>query len=129
MPESVVMDKIIADGGYYSAEKFQELFEKGITPVILPPANSVVHNPGEMSSWHDKTVNYIKEKRTVYAFHKTHGYGVRALVESQFSRIKRCIGSSLKTIRIESQEREAVIIGNIINLWNSFGKPITVKIP
>ena len=50
MPESVVMDKIIADGGYYSAEKFQELFEKGITPVILPPANSVVHNPGEMSS-------------------------------------------------------------------------------
>ena len=70
IPEYVVAGKLIADGGYYSAEKSQELFEKGITPVIPPPANSVVHNPGEMSSWHDKTVNYIKEKGTVYAFHK-----------------------------------------------------------
>ncbi len=88
-----------------------------------------VHNPEEMSSWHDKTVHYIKEKGTIYAFHKKYGYGVRALVEAQFSRIKRCIGSSLKTIKIESQKREAVVIGNILNLWNSFGKPITVKIP
>ena len=76
MPKSITTDKVIADGGYYSAEKSQDLYEKGITPVI-----------------------------------------------------KRCIGSSLKTIKIESQKREAITIGNILNLWNSFGKPITVKIP
>ena len=128
MPESIIADKIIADGGYYSAEKSQDLFEKGITPVIPPPVSSVVHNQEDPSSWHDKIVNYIKEKGTVYAFHKKYGYGARALVEAQFSRIKRCIGSSLKTIKLESQKREAVIIGNILNLWNSFGMPITIKI-
>jgi hypothetical protein len=129
MPESIITDKVIADGGYYSAEKSQELYENGIIPVIPPPAHSVVHNQENPSSWHDKAVNYINEKGTVYAFHKKYGYGVRALVEAQFSRIKRCIGSSLKTIKIESQKREAIIIGNILNLWNSFGRPITVKIP
>lgn len=128
MPESVILDKLIADGGYYSVEKSQELYEKGITPVIPPPATSVVHDPEKTSSWHDKIVSYIKKKGTIYAFHKKYGYGARALVEAQFSRIKRCIGSSLKTIKIQSQKREAIIIGNILNLWNSFGKPIIVKI-
>jgi hypothetical protein len=128
-PEFVVTDKLIADGGYYSAEKSQDLYEQGVIPVIPPPAHSVVHNQNDPSSWHDKIVSYIKEKGTVYAFHKKYGYGIRSKIEAQFSRIKRCIGSSLKTINLDSQKREAIVIGNILNLWNSFGKPITVKIP
>lgn len=127
MPKSIIIDKVIADGGYYCAEKSQTLFEKGMTPVIPPPAHSIVHNQENLSSWHDKIVHYIKEKGTVYAFHKKYGYGVRTKVEAQFSRIKRCVGSSLKTIKMESQKREAIIIGNILNLWNFFGKPITMK--
>jgi hypothetical protein len=128
MPESVLTDRIIADGGYYSAAKSQSLYEKGIIPVIPPPKNSVVHGH-DPTSWHDKIIQYIKDKGTLYAFHKKYGYGIRAKVEAQFSRIKRCIGSSLKTIKIESQKREAIVIANILNLWNSFGKPVTVKIP
>jgi hypothetical protein len=128
-PASTSLDKVIADGGYYSAEKSQDFYEKGIIPVIPPPASSVVHNQNDLSSWHDKIVSYIQEKGTVYAFHKKYGYGIRSKIEAQFSRIKRCIGSSLKTIRIDSQKREAIIIGNILNLWNSFGKPVSVKIP
>ena len=116
MPDFVTTDKVIADGVYYSAEKSQELYENGITPAIPPPAHSVVHNQENLSSWHDKAVNYINEKGTVYSLHKKYGYGSRALVEAQFSRIKRCIGSSLKSIKIESQKREAIIIGNILNL-------------
>jgi len=42
-------------------------------------------------------------------------------------RIKRCIGAKLLTQEIESQEREGVVIANIINLWNSFGRPVSVK--
>jgi hypothetical protein len=68
-----------------------------------------------------------QEKGTVYTFHKKYGQGVRALVEAQFSRIKRCIGSSLKTQRIKSKKQEGAIIGNIINKWNSFEKCICVK--
>lgn len=44
--------------------------------------------------------------------------------EEQISRIKRCIGATLLTQKIASQECEGVIIANIINLWNSFGRPV-----
>ena len=127
MTDSLNIDKVIADGGYYSAQKSQNLYDKGITPVIPPPSHAEVHDPQRLS-WHDQIVGYIKDKGR-YAFHKKYGYGIRAKVEAQFSRMKRCIGSSLKTIKLESQKREAVIIANILNLWNSFGMPITVKIP
>ena len=41
---------------------------------------------------------------------------------------QRCIGSSLLTERDNSKKAEGVIIGNIINLWNSFGQCESVKI-
>jgi hypothetical protein len=40
---------------------------------------------------------------------------------------KRCIGERLLTQKLASQEGEGVIIANIINLWNAFGKPVCVK--
>ena len=79
------------------------------------------------TTWHDKIVQYIEDKGTVYAFHKKYGYGTRSLVEAQISRIKRCIGTSLKTQKTESQKREGIIIANLINKWNSFGKCVSVK--
>ncbi|WP_232450836.1 transposase, partial [Burkholderia ubonensis] len=63
----------------------------------------------------------------IHAFRNKYGYGQRALVESQISRIKRCIGARLLTRRLESQQREGVIIGNLLNLWNAFGRPACVK--
>jgi hypothetical protein len=88
--------------------------------------HAVVHGE-ESTTWHDKIVQYIKEKGSVYAFHKKYGYSQRSPVEAQISRIKRCIGSILLTKKIASQECEGVIIANIINLWNSFGRPVSVK--
>lgn len=117
--------EIIADGGYYSIEGVEVLDNKRITPIIPPPANSIIHGRHD-TKCHDKNVQYIKDKRSVYAFHKKYDYGRRSLVESQISRIKRCIGSSLKTQRTESQDNEGVIIANLINTWNSFGGPISV---
>ncbi|NRO99741.1 transposase [Paraburkholderia sp. NMBU_R16] len=63
----------------------------------------------------------------MHAFRNKYGYGQRALVEAQISRIKRCIGARLLTRKIESQQREGVIIANVLNLWNSFGRPVCVK--
>ncbi|WP_440030301.1 hypothetical protein [Chromobacterium amazonense] len=63
----------------------------------------------------------IKEKG-IYAFHKTYGCGVRAKVEAQFSRLKRCLGESLKTRRTSSRENEGILLANLLNLWNSFGR-------
>ncbi|MFT0174987.1 transposase, partial [Paraburkholderia mimosarum] len=50
-----------------------------------------------------------------------------SLVEAQISRIKRCIGARLLTQELASQEGEGVIIANLLNRWNAFGKPICVK--
>ena len=129
IPEDLkpMLEKLLGDGGYYDYEKSQTLLDQGIIPVIPPPKTAVVHGK-ETTTWHDLIVSYIKEKGSIYAFHKKYGYGLRALVEAHFSRIKRCIGSTFKTIKIESQQREAITTANILNLWNSFGKPVSVKI-
>ena len=123
---SMLLEKVIADGAYYSKEIVEDFSNKGIIPAIPPPSHAVVQGKAN-TQWHDKIVQYIKEKGTIYAFHKKYGYGIRALIEAQFSRIKRCIGSSLKTQRTQSQKREGIIIGSIINKRNSFGKRVCVK--
>ena len=48
-------------------------------------------------------------------------------MEAQIFRIKRCIGATLLTQKLESQKREGIVVANIINLWNAFGRPISVK--
>ena len=119
------MDRLIADGAYYSIERGEALVSSGIVPVIPPPSHAVVHGR-ENTRWHDQQVQYIQNK-TLYAFHKKYDYGLRSLVEAQISRIKRCIGSTLLTQKLASQEREGIVIANIINLWNAFGTPVSVK--
>ena len=78
------------------------------------------------AKWHDQQVQYIQDK-TIDAFHKKYDYGLRSLVEAQISRIKRCIGATRLTQKLVSQKREGIVVANIINLWNAFGRPISVK--
>jgi len=125
LPADVPLERVIADGAYYSIERTEALSGAGVTPVIPPPAHAVVHG-NDRTRWHDQIVKYIEDKG-IYAFHKKYGYGLRARVEAQISRIKRCIGATLLTQKIASQESEGVIIANIINLWNAFGRPVCVK--
>ncbi|MGF6383806.1 IS5 family transposase [Paraburkholderia sp. JPY303] len=119
------VDCVIADGAYYSIAQTEARSACGVLPVIPPPANAVVHNQ-PATRWHDHLVRYIKDKG-IHAFRNKYGYGQRALVEAQISRIKRCIGARLLTRKTESQQREGVIIANLVNLWNSFGKAVCVK--
>ncbi|MGC3030498.1 IS5 family transposase [Burkholderia sp. DN3021] len=120
------VDCVIADGAYYSIAQTEAWSACGVLPVIPPPANAVVHDQ-PTTRWHDQIVGYIKEKG-IHAFHNKYGYGKRARGEAQISWIKRCIGSRLLTRRFESQQREGVIIANLVNRWNSFGKAVCVKI-
>lgn len=113
IPENILVGTIIADGAYYSIEGVEKLSNRGITPAIPPPSNSTIHGK-DNTKWHDKVVGYIKKKGSVYAFYKKYCYGIRARIEAQISRIKRCIGSSLLTKKITSQKREAIVIANII---------------
>ena len=119
------VEQVIADGGYYSIERNDALVQAGITPLIPPPAHAVVHGRAN-TTWHDHLVGYIKEKG-LHAFRNKYGYGLRSLVEAKISRIKRCIGERLLTQKIESQENEGVIIANLVNQRNAFGRCICVK--
>jgi Transposase DDE domain len=44
IPDNIAVDKLLADGGYYSIEGLEELHTKGITPVIPPPKHAIIHN-------------------------------------------------------------------------------------
>ena len=122
-----ILDQIFADKAYYDHERAQALVNEGIIPVIPPPKTAIVHGKPE-TNWHDFLVSYIQRKGSIYAFHQKFSYGLRERIEAHFSRIIRSLGNSFKTIKLESQKAEAVIISNILNLWNSFGRPVTVKI-
>lgn len=119
------VDCVIADGAYYNIARTEAWSACSVQPVIPSPANAVVHDP-PATRWHDHLVRYIKDKG-IHAFRNKYGYGQRALVESQISRIKRCIGARLLTRRLDSQQREGVIIANLVNRWNSFGKAVCIK--
>ncbi|CAO5682784.1 MAG: hypothetical protein HEEMFOPI_01797 [Holosporales bacterium] len=123
----IPLNKVIADKAYYSIEGVQRMSDKGITPVILLPKDAVVHGKNH-TRYHDKSVQYIRNKGSIYAWQKKYGYGFRALVEAQFSRIKRCIEETLNTQKLSSQKNEGIIIGNIINFWNSLRRCKSVKI-
>lgn len=58
------------------------------------------------TKWHDKIVQYLENKGSVYAFHKRYGYSRRALIEANISRIKRCISSTRLTQKVSSQKKE-----------------------
>ncbi|RQP67646.1 transposase [Burkholderia ubonensis] len=119
------VDCVITDGAYFSIAQNEAWSAYGVLPVIPTPANTVVHNQ-LATRWHDHLVQYIKDKGD-HAFRNKYGYGQRALVESQISHIKRCIGALLLMREIESQQRERVIIAGLVNLRNSFGKVVFVK--
>ena len=129
LPEEVksLVNQLFADGGYYDHTKCQALREQGIIPVIPPPKGAVVHGK-ESTVWHDALVSYIQQKGSIYAFYKKFNYGIRERIEAHFSRITRWIGEGFKTIKLPSQRNEGIIIANIMNLWNSFGKPVSVKL-
>ncbi|CAE6872017.1 IS5 family transposase ISAzba3 [Paraburkholderia domus] len=124
LPQVGKIDRLIADTAYYQIERIEQLLASGVVPVIPPKADAVDY--AKQNRWHDQLVRYLKEKGQ-YAFQNKYGYGLRARVEAQFSRIKRCIGDTLLTRRIASQTQEGRAIANLINQWNAFGQARCVK--
>ncbi|ABE36570.1 transposase, IS4 family [Paraburkholderia xenovorans LB400] len=124
LPQVGEIDRLIVDTAYYQIERNEQLPASGVVPVI-PPKSDAVDDP-DQNRWHDQLVCYRNEKGQ-YAFQNKYGYGLRARVEAQFSRIKRCLGDALLTRRIASQVQEGLVIANLINQWNSFGQARCVK--
>jgi hypothetical protein len=73
LPADVPLERVIADGAYYSIERTEALSGAGVTPVIPPPAHAVVHG-NDRTRWHDQIVKYIEDKG-IYAFQKNTATG------------------------------------------------------
>lgn len=56
------MDQLLADGAYYCIERNRALHKSGVTAVIPPPRDAVVHGKAG-TELHDQTVQYIKDKK------------------------------------------------------------------
>ena len=124
LPQVGEIDQLIADKAYYQIERNEQLIASGVVPVIPPKADAV--DDPRQDRWHDQLVRYLKAKGQ-YAFQNRYGYGLRARVEAQFSRIKRCLGDALLTRRMASQVQEGRVIACLINQWNAFGQARCVK--
>ena len=69
LPTNLPIDRVIADGAYYSIARGEALSDRGIVAVIPPPSHAVVHGD-ENTKLHDQTVQYILDKGSIYAFQK-----------------------------------------------------------
>ena len=59
---------------------------------------------------------------------KESGYHQQARVENTFFRYKTIIGHKLRARRLKSQEAEALIACNILNLMTEIGRPESISI-
>ncbi|MGF6971701.1 hypothetical protein QFZ94_000128 [Paraburkholderia sp. JPY465] len=126
LPADVPMDRVIADGAYYSIERTEALSGAGVTPVIPPPAHAVVHGE-QRTRRHDQIVGYIEDKG-IYAFQKKYGYGVRSLVETLMYRLKVLTGASLWARATSAQATEVSIRAGVLNRMVALARPQSVRI-
>jgi hypothetical protein len=110
LPQVGEINPLIVDTAYCQIDRNEQLLASGVVPV-LPPRCGAVDDPNQ-NRWHDQLARYLKDKGH-YAFQNKYGYGLRARVEAQFSRIKRCLGDVLLTRRMASQVQEGRVIANL----------------
>jgi hypothetical protein len=76
------------------------------------------------TQWHDKIVQYIKEKGTVYAFHEKYGYWVNVSQNVVYSCVQRNMVSAhrpgLKFWILLDSEKEAELKAIVENSNKSF---------
>ena len=124
--EAGEVDKVAADGGYHTNTICDELKELGITGVIPPPVNTVVHNESN-TTINDANVNYIKEKGRD-AWRVKHDHGQKEQAENTFYRIKRHNKGKMLHKDEIMQRQEGAVLCSIMNKFQSLAWPQTEKI-
>ncbi|CAE6866976.1 hypothetical protein R75465_08025 [Paraburkholderia aspalathi] len=123
LPADVRTDRVLTNGACNCIERTEALSRAGATPAFhrrpTPSCKATTRLAG-------MTRSSDTFRTKAYAFRKTCDYGSRSLVEAQFSRNKRSIGTTLLTQISASQQREGAIIAKLVNLWNAFGRPVCI---
>jgi hypothetical protein len=118
------------DGQYDKRNFRKKVHSKGGKVIVAPPRNGTYK--GSKEAWQRErdldiaAINILggdEEARKLWK--KLSRYHKRSLVETSFSRIKRILGSSLKSRLFENQKVECQIKCLIMNKMLSLGMPIS----
>ncbi len=88
--------KILADRGYDSKENFSYLDELNIIPVIKVRKNSSIKNNANCIPRKSSILEQFKDMKR---WKNKHRYGMRWMVESAFSSIKRMFGEHVSSVK------------------------------
>jgi hypothetical protein len=110
---------VIADGAYDKQEVRRVIEERGCRPLIPPPKNArFKYDGGER----DEALKIIKglggDKQARSLWGKLTGYSQRSLIETAFSRLKRCYGDRLFSQEFERQFVESYLKCYLLNQTN-----------
>jgi len=119
---------ITADAAYDTIAIYDAAAARGAR-VVVPPIKTATRSRrrSRLPCARDRTIMRVKEigRRR---WKKESGYHQQARVENTFFRYKTIIGHKLRARHLKSQEAEALIACNILNLMTEIGRPESISI-
>ncbi len=119
---------ITADAAYDTISIYDAAAARGAR-VVVPPIKTATRSRrrSPLPCARDRTIMRVKEigRRR---WKKESGYHQQARVENTFFRYKSIIGHRLRARHPKSQEAEALIACNILNLMTEIGRPESISI-
>ena len=106
--------KILADGAYDSKDNFKYLDELNITPGIKVRKNSSIKNNINCIP---RKLSVLEQFKDMKRWKKKHKYGMRWIVESVFSSIKRTFGEHVSSIKWNNIVNELMLKASIYNTF------------
>ena len=107
---------VIGDGAYDKRQAREAIKQKGATPLVIPPRNAKYRG---LEDERDRAVLDIKmfggDELARSIWRKISGYSRRSLVETTFSRYKRCFGDRFYSKTTDRQIVENRIKCNMLN--------------
>src|SRR6476619_5381752 len=108
------IQKVLADGAYDSKYNFRCLGELNITPAIKVRKNSSIKNNINCIP---RKLSVLEQFKDMKRWKKKHKYGMRWIVESVFSSIKRTFGEHVSSIKCNNIVNELMLKASIYNTF------------
>jgi IS5 family transposase len=109
------IQKVLADGVYDSKDNFRCLKELKITPIIKVRKTSSIKNNINCIP---RKLSVIEQFKDIKRWKKKHRYGIRWMVESAFSSIKRMFdGEHVSSVKWNNIVNELMLKASIYNTF------------
>lgn len=98
--------------------------------MIPPQKNACIRQHGNCKAPplpRDEAIRYIR-KHGRAKWKREHGYHLRSVAEAAIWRFKGCIGRILRSRKLQNQQTEARLAGQILNRMATLGMPQSVPV-